>query len=112
MIPRSDSVMGNVSLDTVLIWYDGPVLFILRNEQGYAFLGLAVEDDTFLYAPVSEDRLIAVRTGLVSLREAFARPELNKLLILRNGDDSSTPIAVEDVSEEWLPEPDGWPALR
>jgi hypothetical protein len=103
-LPSVDSRLGQLRLDAVFEYYDGPVLFAARNELGYAFLASAVEKDTYLYVPVSEDRLVSVRTGIVSLEEAFGSPEVGTVFVVRTGDGGSVhEVPVADISSEWLP---------
>lgn len=103
-LPSVDSRLGQLRLDTVFEYYDGPVLFSARNELGYAFLASAVEEATYLYVPISEDRLVSVRTGIVTLEEAFGSPEVGTVFVVRTGDSGSVQeVPVADISNEWLP---------
>src|SRR5690349_8042282 len=78
------SPMGTLHIDEIFDYFDAPILFLARNELGYAFLGMSVEKtagyEIFLYVPVSADRLLAIRTGLVSIRFAFTNPESGTVL--------------------------------
>lgn len=103
-LPRHHPRLGAVDVDRVFEWHDGPLLFSARNELGYAFLALAVEPTRYLYVPTSEDRLLSVQTGLVSVRSAFAEPEVPSLFLVGFEGEVSE-LAPSDVEPDWLPSP-------
>ena len=64
----------------------------------------------WLYLPVSEARLISVRSGGLALRDAFERPEglLYQVVLPLDSDvgsDLVLSIDPSDLRDEWLPEP-------
>lgn len=74
-----DTVLGPLEIIEVLGYYDGPYLLSCRNQAGHVFLALEVDEDegadVWLYVPVSPERLEFVRTGGLTLHDAFATPE-------------------------------------
>jgi superfamily II DNA or RNA helicase len=111
-LPSSDSRLGTLALDEVYEFHDGPVVFSCVNDLGYKFFGLAVDHDSrgdaFAYVPVSNDRLLAISTGRISMREALAHPETETIFIVRpeapNGPEVEECQASE-IPDEWLPGP-------
>ena len=52
--------------------------------------------------PVSNDRLFAVKSGLMSLRQAMRNPEQRQALVTRS-DRGTRTIAASEMPEEWYP---------
>lgn len=111
----SNTVLGDLTLEETFVEYDGPRVFTCRSTTGQLFLaGWAEEredDDLWLYLPVSEPRLRVVRAGGLPLREAFERPEGVVYLVTLPVDsdlapDRAEPVEVDQLRDEWLPEPD------
>lgn len=105
----SASPLGTLRVETVLDQYDGPILFVARNELNYAYLVMLVEETEgvrrYLYKPVSETRLAAILSGLVLLRDAFDATETDVVF------DVTPPATVArirsaDLPDEWLPDDD------
>lgn len=94
--------LGDLRLDAVYEYYDGPALFASRDNLNRAYLSVAVEKETFLTVPISEDRLVSVRTGVVSLRSAFAEPEAAVSFVVRP--DSVEAIQSAEISSDWFPD--------
>lgn len=108
----SGEPFGRMRMDNVLIYHDGPVLFLCRNELDHAYLAVAVEgtseNETYLYVAMSEDRLHAALTGLVSLHDVFAEPETGRAFAVTVDNGGVVPtaalqMAAEAVPETWLP---------
>ncbi len=115
----SGTRMGALRMDYVIEWYDGPILFVARDDLEHAYLGYAVDREAgreaFLYVPISEDRLLGVRTGLVPLREAFTQPEgkvLFRVTVPMNGETSTSEIDITQLFEEELPDADEYLSER
>lgn len=112
LFPSDHPALEELVLDTVFEFYDAPVLFVARNSLGFPLLVVAVDETDgaldYLAVLMSEQRLSAVRTGLVSLREAFTRPERNNVYhISQPPGDSMAAIrtmAALDVRQDWLPD--------
>lgn len=109
--PIGHDVLGTLSLETVLEYYDGPALFFARNELDHTFLAVAVEEsesaERFLYVPVSARRRRAIEVGEKSLREAFEHPERPDWFLVsveREGTTSVMRLGRDGIEKEWLPE--------
>ena len=110
--PAPSSRLGALRVDAVFEYYDSPVLFSCRDELNHAYLTVAAHGEgsitVYLYVPISEERLIAVRTGLVSLRDAFGQPETPVVFVVRSGPEveeaTVDEIAAADIPAEWLPD--------
>src|SRR5690242_4453385 len=113
MQPPMATPMGRLRIGQVFISFDGPRLFSCVNESGQRFLGLHVDEDEeaeyFLYSPASTQRLDAVRSGQLPLREAFAEPNDGGAWLVRDPGRASDVSAVwypsMDLRDEWLPDP-------
>ena len=111
MFPQRISRLGQLRTEHVLEYYDHPVLFTCRNDLGYAFLAVAVDhtdtSEQYLYVPVSEDRLTSILTGLVSLHDAFAKAETERVFVVSIGRadeiDSVEELPAAEVPVNWLP---------
>lgn len=110
-LPRG-TVLGDVRLRETFVDFDGPRVFTCRSTTDQWYLAAWAEErreeDLWLYVPVSEARLAIVRSGGVTLRRAFERPEgLIYLVTLQRSDldsDRAEPIPASQLHEEWLPE--------
>ncbi len=106
--------MGNLRLDEVFVWYDGPRLFTCSSEAGQQYLAVFADEDdeseVYLYAPVSPFRIRAVRSGQLPLRAAFERPEDGHLYVVRQSlttaDLSWDRLRAEQIDPEWFPAQD------
>jgi hypothetical protein len=83
---QNDS-FGELAIQEVFVFYDGPRLFVAENAAGqkYLFNCLSSEDDLadrWLVVPVSEKRLFALKDKLLPLRDAFYEPELGRVFEL------------------------------
>src|SRR5665213_1776292 len=105
-----DGPMGRLVLDEVFVRYDGPRLFSCSNEAGAHFVGVFVDEDadseTYIYAPASEARLAAVRSGQLDLRSALADPLDGGVFVVRSsgGATETSWRPAADVPPEWLPD--------
>lgn len=76
-----NTTLGQLEIVEVLGYYDGPYLLSCRNQAGHTFLALEVDEDegegidVWLYVAISPERLEFVRTGGLTLYDAFAKPE-------------------------------------
>lgn len=99
-LPR-DSLLGKLSINEVLDYYDGPKLFTAKNAVGFTYLAFWADQtdfgDIWLYAPVSNGRLQKLKSGDVSLREAFLHSEDDLVYKI------FTPFSGEHSVVEFLP---------
>lgn len=103
--------LGTLELLEVYIQYNGVRLLSCKNQVNKIFLALWVDEedefDLWLYMLVSIERLQDIRTGSISLNEAFSRPEDGSLYEITYTYDKSEwslhQLPVEDVDEDCLP---------
>ena len=73
------STLGRLEILETFEYYDQPVLFSCKNAAGHLYLVVAADEneqnETWLYAGVSEERLNLIRSGAIDLHDAFADPE-------------------------------------
>lgn len=104
------TVLGDLELREVFVEYDGPRLFVCRSITDQLYLAGWAEEgqdfDRWLYVPVSHARLIAIRSGLIPLIEAYTHAEgFIYLVTLRDdGDTSVHPARTSELEEAWLPD--------
>jgi hypothetical protein len=104
--------MGRLTINEIYVRYDGPRLFSCVNESGGYFLGLFVEEDdndeVFVFAPASSDRLNAVRSGQMPLRHAFEAPLDGGVFVVRSSktglETSTERRRAGDIPTDWLPD--------
>lgn len=81
LVPATDTVLGPLEISEVFFEYDGPRLFIAKNRSGNLYLVNCVDEDededteTYLYVAVSSERMKLIRSGYLSLREAYSNAE-------------------------------------
>lgn len=107
------TLLGRLEIEDVFLEYDGPKLFAARNGVGQRFVAVAVDEDAddtlYLYLPVSGARYLAVRSGLVSLHDAFVGPEDQVYVVRSNHASGACTVSEIDSAEipgEWLPDPE------
>jgi hypothetical protein len=103
-----------MELDEIFIEYDGPRLFTARSMTDQLFLAewaARLEDgDLWLYVPVSKLRLEAVKSGNLTVRQAYTQPEGFLYSVFLNNDlevpDIVQVLSSKRLEESWLPEKD------
>jgi hypothetical protein len=74
-----NSPIGQLSVDEIYAYYDGPRLFTAKNKGGQSFLVVHADEtdagDTWLLAPISTARSQRIREGGIDLHDAFANSE-------------------------------------
>lgn len=109
------TVLGELHLEETFVEYDGPRVFSCVSATDQHFIAGWAEEhpeyDMWLYLPVSEARLISVRSGGLTLRDAFERPEglVYQVTLPLDSDgapDLVSPVDPSRLRDEWLPEPD------
>ncbi|MET9265499.1 DUF6575 domain-containing protein [Amycolatopsis sp. NPDC004079] len=108
--------LGDLRIVETFAFYDGPRIFSAISGTGQFYVAVWVdssdESDTWIYVPVSEGRLIMVRSGGMSLRDAMQHSEgvvYEVELAAVPGDgivDKVSPIYAGGLPEEWLPDSD------
>lgn len=72
-------LIGPVTLEDELVYYDGPLLFTVRAENGGRFLGFwAAQNATegiFWFSPISDKRYSELLRGQLEVRLALSEPE-------------------------------------
>ena len=113
--------IGNLTIDEVFGYYDGPRLFSCRSGDGNYYIAIHVDDDgdneVWLLAPVSTRRLEEVRTGRISLHGAFRLVEGGRVWNLLVSSDARDVLrydfmSVDSVGDEILPSPNARLALE
>ena len=118
---NQNSVVGELVVQEVFLYYDGPRLFVANNSIGQKYLinCLSSDDqnDTWLAVALSDKRLSALRGRTLDVHDAFANPELGFAIELtsnKNGLLVSSSIKKPDqLQPDDLPEPGAFlqPAL-
>jgi hypothetical protein len=110
----SGTFLGHLGLLEVYAYYDGPRLFAARSETGALFLGYwtGEEEDgseSWFYVAVSRKRLKYIRSGAITLRDAFLACEegiVIKVTTSPDGSATTEAIGADAVPEDWLPPAD------
>lgn len=110
-VPPVGTQLGDLILEEVFLDYDGPKLFSCRDPVGQRFIAVLVDEDedseTYLYVPISADRLAAVRSGRLTLRSAFASSKDGTAYSVRTYldrvDADVEALAHGEIPEDWLP---------
>ena len=108
--------LGNLEVVEIYVQYNGPRLLSCKNQANKIFLALWVDEeedsDLWLYMLVSPERLQIIRTGQISLNQAFADSELNYLYELSFSYTdkrwSSKEVLVEEIDEDCFPSQDSF----
>lgn len=118
-LPNLDPGGGLLSIDNILIDYDGPQFFVARNSGGSKFLGLHTASDRdidqWLYVRVSNNRIKLLSRGHFAMRDAFIYPEYGNLALHRITADPEDQyfedliwLNPDDVGDDLLPDIDSY----
>lgn len=107
----SSTKLGILEIIEVYVQFNGPRLLACKNQSDKIFLALWVDEeedsDLWFYMMVSATRLQAIRTGVISLHQAFSEPELDYLYeVVYIHEDSvwnTREVAVSEIEEDSLP---------
>ena len=108
-----DFKLSGLELVEEYVYYNQPILFACKNYHGQVFLGFWLEEtevgDSWLYVPMSEERLGALKNGKIDWRDAFLHSETGFVFQVKTFGDR-TPDLIESipneaVDEQWLPSP-------
>lgn len=111
-LPSCDMYPGPLDIIETYAYFDQPRLFSAQDCVGNLFLVAWAEEtddgDTWLIAPMSRSRLMAIRRGGIDLKEAFSNTESGKCHVATEGYGRPQPYVEEldsrNLSEDWLPE--------
>ena len=102
------STLGRLEILETFEYYDQPVLFSCKNAVGHLYLVVAADEneqnETWLYAGVSEERLNLIRSGAIDLHDAFADPEDGYVLQAIVPYDNQTGIQTDFIPPDQVPE--------
>ena len=102
------STLGRLEILETFEYYDQPVLFSCKNAAGHLYLVVAADEneqnETWLYAGVSEERLNLIRSGAIDLHDAFADPEDGFLVQAIVPYDNQTEIQIDSIPPDQVPE--------
>lgn len=109
-----DSRTVELTIMEVFEDYEGPVLYSCRSATGQLFVSVWAAShpngDVWLFLPVSEERLHAIRTGAIDLYSAFRYPEEPWLYHVDAASINEVPrgriVNPDDLPDEMLPAPD------
>jgi hypothetical protein len=114
LVPPQETVLGSLRIAEVLFEHDGPKLFVAVSKSKRLYLASLVDEDesreTYIYIPLSSQRLNMVMTGGVSIKEAFLSPEDGSVFrVTADYDADRNSIELLDATEipvEYLPSDD------
>ena len=102
------STLGRLEILETFEYYDQPVLFSCKNAAGHLYLVVAADEneqnETWLYAGVSEERLNLIRSGAIDLHDAFADPEDGLLVQAIVPYDNQAEIQTDSIQPNQIPE--------
>lgn len=117
LVPATDTSLGRLEVLEVFFEHDGPRLFVAQSPTGSLYLANCVDEDedeltvTYLYVAVSRARMNLIRSGAISLREAYTQAEDSFVHKIVAAYDQETPansrstIPAGEVTDDWLPLP-------
>lgn len=104
------TVLGELTIETVLFEYDGSRLFLARNDLGARYLAVRVEGDSvrevFLYVPVSRARAGWLLDGTLSVRDAVTKARSVVWVVEAGAERAEWHLSAmnpERIPEEYLP---------
>ena len=107
-------MLGRLQILETFEYYDQPVLFSCKNAAGHLYLVVAADEndqnETWLYAAVSTERLNHIRSGAIDLHDAFAQPEDGSLFQVLVPYHDHTLLQIDsiqpdNISKDMLPIP-------
>jgi hypothetical protein len=105
------TTLGVLEVLEVYVQYNGPRLLACKNQVDKIFLALWVDEeedsDLWLYMLISPSRLQSIRTGQVSLHDAFSKPELDYFYELvftyEDASWSMREVSLDEIDEDCFP---------
>lgn len=105
ILPKN-SVLGRLTIDQVIEYYDFPRLFTCKTATGKYYIVLSVDEDEkwlhWLYVSISNDRLNSLFSKKLSLYQAFKTPEDEYLFYVKT--DSEGLCDIEYKFSEQIPD--------
>ncbi len=107
-----NSKYGELVYDEILLEYDGPCIFSVKNKLGYRFVCLLETEneqmDRYLVVPVSLERYNAFIRNNWSIRNMFVRPELGGVfsVTFSCGEEIVQEHSPSEINEMNLPDPE------
>jgi hypothetical protein len=109
---KQNRLLGQLAVVDVFVYFDGPRLFLAENGAGQRFLVNSLDSDSlsesWLLVAVSERRFLQLAEGLMDVRTAFVKPELETVYqVVSNSAQelvSSTMLSSSELTDEYLPE--------
>lgn len=110
-----NTLLGKVSLQCVIEYYDFPRTFTCANSTGQNYIVISTYDDDdeyhWLYLPISNLRKKEILCGRLPLKSAILNPEGGYLFFVKtyNGDTKKPqiePLFPEQISDDDLPSSD------
>jgi hypothetical protein len=106
--------LSNLQINEVFVFYDQPLLFSTKDKTSEDwYLALSIDsidqEDHWLYAPISLERLEKVKNGQLDIRTAFSNSELGfvyKVKTKASEWESVEQIQCSKIGDESLPMPD------
>ena len=89
--------------------YDGPKFYSCRDKVGQKFLVYWVDENEFgniwMYSRVSNERLMALKKGFISVKDALAQPEEGFIFLVASKIDgfNISQVMASDIPLDWLP---------
>jgi hypothetical protein len=112
-LPRKMENNGKIKHRETLVYYDGPQLFLARDQVNAQYLCLLVDDSNefskFLCVLISSARLDDFYRKEIDLRKIYENPENGEWFyaeITENiqRDYQLVPVSFDNLPKEWLPE--------
>ena len=98
--------LGELEIVEVYDYFNVPILFSCRNSVSHLYIVLfadhSPEYETWLYVEVSLTRLNLIRSGKVNLHDAFAKPEMGRLLKAMIPHSNSAELGSEYITPDQL----------
>jgi len=98
----------------VLDYYDGPKFYSCKDVTGQIYIVFWADEnegnDYWLYLKVSPKRYLALKNGILPIREVLEKPEEGVVYLVIKGNDifDLKVLSSEQIDKSWLPEPDDY----
>lgn len=109
-LPRNTILGQTLSVESILLYYEGPQLFVCQNERGQSYLALLTDqsDDltemNWLYAAVDAALVEGISAGKVDVREVFQRGSCVYRVAQNDDQFSVLQVPASELRDDELPE--------